>query len=221
MGIFNEQSFDHPFAKGIQGAPGVGFSLTADGNYDLNKKRLTNVGAPSANTDAATKKYVDDSIPDTNIFIKKDESIIRVKMRFYSRLLGVQRHKIVIRNPRDQYNTNVSWTFNMNQQETAIVDVNKRIKLYAIEFKDLASPPPINKVYVKLLGNESSTFNISLKKIKTTNSFTLEFPDNDTAGNPSRYNHIKQISFEEPSSGVKNINVKVNAILFCRIYDFS
>ena len=38
MGIFNEQSFDHPFAKGIQGAPGVGFSLTADGNYDMNKK---------------------------------------------------------------------------------------------------------------------------------------------------------------------------------------
>ena len=52
MGIFNEQSFDHPFA---------GFSLTADGNYDMNKKRLTNVGAPSANTDAATKKYVDDN----------------------------------------------------------------------------------------------------------------------------------------------------------------
>ena len=27
----------------------------------MNKKRLTNVGAPSANTDAATKKYVDDN----------------------------------------------------------------------------------------------------------------------------------------------------------------
>ena len=61
MGIFNEQSFDHPFAKGIQGAPGVGFSLTANGNYDINKKRLTNVGAPSDNEDAATKKYVDDN----------------------------------------------------------------------------------------------------------------------------------------------------------------
>ena len=61
MGIFNEQSFDHPFAKGIQGAPGVGFSLTADGNYDMTGKKLTNVGAPSANTDAATKKYVDDN----------------------------------------------------------------------------------------------------------------------------------------------------------------
>ena len=61
MGIFNEQTFDHPFAKGIQGAPGVGFSLTANGNYDINKKRLTNVGAPSDNNDAATKKYVDDN----------------------------------------------------------------------------------------------------------------------------------------------------------------
>ena len=38
MGILNEQSFDHPFAKGIQGAPGVGFSLTTNGNYEINKK---------------------------------------------------------------------------------------------------------------------------------------------------------------------------------------
>ena len=58
MGIFNEQNFDHPFAKGIQGAPGVGFSLTADGNYDMNKKRLTNLGAPNSNTDAATKNML-------------------------------------------------------------------------------------------------------------------------------------------------------------------
>ena len=64
MGIFNEQSFDHPFAKGIPGAPGVGFSLTANADYDINKKKLTNVGSPSNNTDAATKKYVDDKSKD-------------------------------------------------------------------------------------------------------------------------------------------------------------
>ena len=88
MGIFNEQSYDHPFAKGIQGAPGVGFSLTADGNYDLNKKRLTNVGAPSANTDAATKKYVDDNSSshtttgltvDSNIDMKDRYRILNLK----------------------------------------------------------------------------------------------------------------------------------------------
>ena len=61
MGIFNEQSLDHPFAKGIQGAPGVGFNLTSSGDYDMVGKKLRNVGAPSANTDAATKKYVDDN----------------------------------------------------------------------------------------------------------------------------------------------------------------
>ena len=61
MGIFNEQSFDHPFAKGIQGSPGVGFRLTSDGNFDITGKKLTNVGTPTANADAATKKYVDDN----------------------------------------------------------------------------------------------------------------------------------------------------------------
>ena len=59
MGIFNEQS-NQPFSRGIQGAPGVGFRLTADGNFDITGKKLTNVGAPTSNTDAATKKYVDD-----------------------------------------------------------------------------------------------------------------------------------------------------------------
>ena len=61
MGIFNEQSFDHPLARGNQGAPGVGFNLTSSGDYDMINKKLRNVGAPSANTDAATKKYVDDN----------------------------------------------------------------------------------------------------------------------------------------------------------------
>ena len=39
MGIFNEQSNNHPFARGFQGAPGVGFNLTADGNYDMVGKK--------------------------------------------------------------------------------------------------------------------------------------------------------------------------------------
>ena len=75
MGIFNEQSLDHPFARGIQGAPGVGFNLTSSGDYDMINKKLRNVGTPSANTDAATKKYVDDNSSgsvDTSSFLKLD-----------------------------------------------------------------------------------------------------------------------------------------------------
>ncbi|CAH3179864.1 unnamed protein product [Porites lobata] len=47
--------------KRIQGAPGVGFNLTSSGDYDMINKKLRNVGAPESNTDAATKKYVDDN----------------------------------------------------------------------------------------------------------------------------------------------------------------
>ena len=75
MGIFNEHSTNHPFAKGVQGAPGVGFNLTSSGDYDMINKKLRNVGTPSANTDAATKKYVDDNSSgpfDTSVFLKKD-----------------------------------------------------------------------------------------------------------------------------------------------------
>ena len=61
MGIFNTHYFGQPFAKGAQGAPGVGFNLTPDGNYDMVNKKLTNDGTPTSNADAATKKYVDDN----------------------------------------------------------------------------------------------------------------------------------------------------------------
>ena len=74
MGIFNEHSSnqqikDH-FLRGVQGAPGVGFNLTSTGDYDMVNKKLTNVGNPVSNTDAATKKYVDDHKFDNSEFVK-------------------------------------------------------------------------------------------------------------------------------------------------------
>ena len=46
------------FAKGIQGAPGVGFNLTPNGNYDMVSKKLTNVGDGTDPNDAVTKKTI-------------------------------------------------------------------------------------------------------------------------------------------------------------------
>ena len=51
-----------------RGLPGVGFKLTDDGNYDIENKKLRNVAEPQSNSDATTKKYID------NNFIKKDGS---------------------------------------------------------------------------------------------------------------------------------------------------
>ena len=43
--------------KGPKGQPGVGYKLTPDGNYDIDGKRLTNVGEPTGDNDATTKAY--------------------------------------------------------------------------------------------------------------------------------------------------------------------
>lgn len=61
MGVFNEQSSNqhYQFAKGIQGAPGVGFNLTAEGKFDITNKRLTNVADGTDPSDAVTKKQLD------------------------------------------------------------------------------------------------------------------------------------------------------------------
>ena len=61
MGIFNEQTYNHPFARGIQGAPGVGFNLTSSGDYDMIGQKLTNVGDGTDPSDAVTRKQLDNA----------------------------------------------------------------------------------------------------------------------------------------------------------------
>ena len=83
MGIFNQHANNQPqqqrFLRGIQGSPGVGFSLTKDGNYDMNNKKLKNVGEGVERSDAITKHQLETVInsklntsPSSNIFVKKD-----------------------------------------------------------------------------------------------------------------------------------------------------
>ena len=48
--------------KGDPGLPGIGFNLDDHGNFDLDSKRLTDVANPVNAQDAATKKYLDDSL---------------------------------------------------------------------------------------------------------------------------------------------------------------
>ena len=83
MGIFNQHSINQPqqqrFLRGIQGSPGVGFSLTRDGNYDMNNKKLKNVGEGVESSDAVTKHQLETAInskintsPSLNNYVKKD-----------------------------------------------------------------------------------------------------------------------------------------------------
>ena len=65
MGIFNQHSNNQPhqsFLRGLRGSPGVGFSLTRDGNYDMNNKKLKNVGEGVESSDAITKHQLEVSM---------------------------------------------------------------------------------------------------------------------------------------------------------------
>ena len=66
MGIFNQHSDNQPqqqrFLRGIQGSPGVGFSLTKDGNYDMIYKKMKNVGEGVESSDAVTKHQLETAI---------------------------------------------------------------------------------------------------------------------------------------------------------------
>ena len=63
MGKFNQHSINQPqqqgFLREMQGSPGVGFSLTKDGNYDMVNKKLKNVGEGVESSDAVTKRQLE------------------------------------------------------------------------------------------------------------------------------------------------------------------
>ena len=82
MGILNQHSNNQPhqsFLTGLRGSPGVGFSLTRDGNYDMNNKKLKSVGEGVESSDAVTKHQLETAInskintsPSLNNYVKKD-----------------------------------------------------------------------------------------------------------------------------------------------------
>ena len=46
------------YSGGQRGPPGIGFKLTAEGNFDLEERKLCNVGEPQQESDAVTLKSV-------------------------------------------------------------------------------------------------------------------------------------------------------------------
>ena len=64
-GYIHQHSNNQPhqgFLRGLRGSPGVGFSLTRDGNYDMNNKKLKNVGEGVESSDAVTKHQLEVSM---------------------------------------------------------------------------------------------------------------------------------------------------------------
>ena len=78
--------------RGLQGAPGVGFNLTKDGNYDMLNKKLKNLGEGVETTDAITKHQLEVSLNSKLVktsltnYVKKNSPIVSadLDMRGYA-----------------------------------------------------------------------------------------------------------------------------------------
>ncbi|MCI0557608.1 MAG: hypothetical protein MN733_03875 [Nitrososphaera sp.] len=63
--------------RGPPGPPGVGFKFTADGQYDIDNKRLCNVDNPMQQNDAVTLSFVQRQINALLVEIRNNNQMIR------------------------------------------------------------------------------------------------------------------------------------------------
>ncbi|GIY59935.1 uncharacterized protein CDAR_95961 [Caerostris darwini] len=86
--------------KGPRGSPGIGFKLTDDGNYDMEKKKLKNVDEPVDISDVATKSYVDSN----KIELKSDIVKFQKRSSIHSEHGDFDARNKIIGNVKDHIN---------------------------------------------------------------------------------------------------------------------
>ena len=192
MGIFNEHSSNHyQFAKGIQGAPGVGFNLTADGNYDMVGQKLTNVGNPTSDTDSATKKYVDDNsgggktsllTVDSNIDMKSQYSITKLKTPSDDDEAATKKYV-----DDNKVDCSVFLKLDGTRKMTGNLDMNNN-RIFSIPAPNGSNQPtPLaytDFAYLKVDGTNSMTNNLNMNNKRIINLIT---PTNDSDAAPKKY----------------------------------
>ena len=221
MGIFNEQSFDHPFSKGIPGAPGVGFSLTADGNYDMNKKRLTNVGAPSDNTDAATKKYVDDNSSgsptttrltvDSNIDMKDQFRILNLKHPVDSDEPATKQYSDSRFLDRNGSRTMIG---NLSMNNNKIIKVGTPTANDDVATKKYVDDSKVDgSDFLKIDGTRRMTGDLNMNNNRI---FNLPAPNGGNQPTPLAFTDLKYVARDGSSTMTNNLNMDNKKIINLR-----
>ena len=90
-----------------QGRPGVGFNLTSDGNYMVNKK-LTSVAEGTASSDAITKHHLDTALidkhgNDQNNDINCTYNVINSKQQTFSEMNANRNTLVCYEDVRDVF----------------------------------------------------------------------------------------------------------------------
>ena len=218
MGIFNEHSSNqHPFAKGLQGAPGVGFNLTADGNYDMVGKKLTNVGNPTSNTDATNKKYVDDNSGGGKTSLITVDS--NIDMRDTFRILNLKSPSDADEPVTKNYAESNFFYRDGSQPMTGDKNMNNK------KIENLSSPTvngdAANKkyvddskvdgsVFVKLDGTRVMTGNLNMNKNRI---FNIPNPTGPQQPTPLAYGDLAYLKVDGSNKMTNNLNMENKKII--------
>ena len=91
MGIFNEHNFDAlntSGKKGARGPPGIGFKVTDDGNYDMENKKIVNIGTATTLNDVVDFKFV------RNTFVNKRFPLVSSNLDMQSNITVSQKDTV-------------------------------------------------------------------------------------------------------------------------------
>ena len=151
--------------KGDPGLPGIGFSLTDDGNFDIDSKRLTEVALPIHNNDAATKEYVDRHISSGSVTKKyvddentrqdiainskaeKTDVLLRDGTQSMLDNLNLNNHNII--NLKDASENNEAVTFSQLKKMTDHVQVNYHLQPNMRFFKNYGNNAELSKLLLR------------------------------------------------------------------------
>ena len=134
--IFGQQLGPNVVATaGARGPPGVGFDLTADFQYDMQEKRLCNVGNPKLTTDAATLQTVRDVV---NEKLNNTQHLVETIEKIDVRLTNIEKTEdstaiealiSTFNSDREQERTNYESLYKYVKKNTKfIAELNARVQ---------------------------------------------------------------------------------------------
>ncbi|GIY03565.1 uncharacterized protein CDAR_554241 [Caerostris darwini] len=147
--------------KGPRGSPGIGFKLTDDGNYDMEKEKLKNVDEPVDISDVATKSYVDSN----KIEFKSDTVKLQKISLIHSEHGDFDARNKIIGNVKDpinnlnvvnkQYLENNALTLSLKNT----IPIEKFYNVNTIPLKNLSNPQDKNDAVHKQYVDEKTKIN--------------------------------------------------------------
>ena len=139
----------------VRGPPGIGFNITADNHFDIQNKRLKNIGEPADNQDGVTRNYVDKNIGKCMKDIKESHmAFMENQWSDYSKFI-YNKITVMIDEVRQYIHKEISEVKKLTEDNysilhAAISKVNHTVQEYRMDNTSSAKPQPLDLTKVQV-----------------------------------------------------------------------